>query len=283
MKRGNRPVPVEFLLGVLGDFFKYQATRTAAQISYYLLFSLFPLVMIVIGTVGFLHLDARAVIESIESVVPMTDLLEGYVSYVVSNETPALMVAGIAMAVTTSSAAFRGLMSVTGEITGHPSFRGVAFFAVSLVMSLVLLLTIFGFLLATVTGRWFLRLLSRRFHLDALVLAWQWLRFPVVFALGVLALTAVYRVCLNKRAIPSLRAWPGAVFASVALVIGTAVFSSFISISSNYSLVYGSLASIIILLLWFFVCGNILVLGNLVNYHLARPEDREAAVVLTVR
>ena len=59
----------------------------------------------------------------------------------------------------------------------------------------------------------------------------------------------------------------------IGLVIGTAVFSLFIGMSSRYSMVYGSLASIIILMLWFFLCGNILVLGNVVNFVLAKEKS----------
>ena len=43
------------------------------------------------------------------------------------------------------------------------------------------------------------------------------------------------------------------------------LFSWFIGMSSKYSLVYGSLASVIILLLWLYLCGNILILGNVFN------------------
>ena len=36
--------------------------------------------------------------------------------------------------------------------------------------------------------------------------------------------------------------------------------------STRYSLIYGSLASVIILLVWLYLCGNVLILGNVVNY-----------------
>lgn len=278
--------PAQFVLRTLQVYLKHQVPRTAAQMSYYLLFSLFPLLMIVISTLGFLHLDADWVLRVMTSANSVfADVFREYVTYVITNESPALMWAGILIALTTSSAAFRGLMRVSGEICGRPSFHGAAMFLVSFAMSAVLLLTIFAFLLATVTGRWFLTLLVERFHITAVAWAWQWLRFPIVFALGVLALTAIYRVSLSKKALPAGRAWPGAVFASVALVIGTAVFSLFISMSSRYSLVYGSLASIMILLLWLFVCSNILVLGNVINYVLARNRSGDGAptIVFSLR
>ena len=58
--------------------------------------------------------------------------------------------------------------------------------------------------------------------------------------------------------------WPPS-FAAAALVAASILFSWFIGMSSKYSLVYGSLASVIILLLWLYLCGNILILGNVFN------------------
>ena len=257
---------LQFIVRLVKTYMEKQVPRAAAQMSYYLLFCLFPLLLVVVAALGFFHLDVSEVMKIIDRLSPVAgDLMGDYVTYVVENESAGLMAAGIVMAVTASSAAFRGLMRITGEIAGRPTFRGFAMFGVSIIMSLVLLLTIFAFLLATVTGRWFLTILTERLHIAAVAWIWQWLRFPIVFALGVLAITALYRVCLSKKALPDSRAWPGAVFASVTLVLGTGLFSMFISMSSRYSMVYGSLANIILLMLWFFVCSNILVIGNLIN------------------
>lgn len=269
-----RSKPLRFVVRVIQTYLNNNVPRAAAQISYYLLFSLFPVLMIIISTLGLLHLDLASAMKVVENLPIQQDVLETYVTYVVTNESPALLWGGILMALTASSAAFRGLMRVSGEISGQLAFRKWVVYPVSFAMSAVLLLTIFAFLVATVTGQWFLSWITSRFHLTAVVWAWRWLRFPIMFALGVLALTALYRVSLSKKALPDGKAWPGAVFASVALVIGTAVFSIFISMSSRYSLVYGSLASIIILMLWFFVCANILVLGNVVNYALTMERQQ---------
>lgn len=259
-----------FTLRLARVYFSRQVPRAAAQMSYYLLFSLFPLLLILVAALGFFRLDVGAVLEVIHDLSPVAEeVLGDYITYVAGNRAPGLMAGGLAMAITASSAAFRALMRLTGEAAGRPAFQGIALFAVSVGMSALLLVIIFVLLLATVTGRWFLALLSRWMHMAAVAWLWQWLRFPVVFALGVLALTALYRVSLSKRALPGSRAWPGAVLASVGLVTGTGLFSMFISMSSRYSLVYGSLANIILLMLWLFVCSNILLSGNLVNCLLA--------------
>ena len=58
---------------------------------------------------------------------------------------------------------------------------------------------------------------------------------------------------------------PGALFCTIGLCAATVWFALFIRGSAKYSLVYGSLASMILLLTWIFICGNLLLLGIAVN------------------
>ena len=48
---------------------------------------------------------------------------------------------------------------------------------------------------------------------------------------------------------------------ALTMVASSGIFSLFIGMSSRYALVYGSLASLIILLVWLYFCGNVLLLG----------------------
>ena len=49
--------------------------------------------------------------------------------------------------------------------------------------------------------------------------------------------------------------------ATLALVAASGFFSWFIGMSSRYSLIYGSLVSIVVLLIWLYLCGQILFLA----------------------
>ena len=57
----------------------------------------------------------------------------------------------------------------------------------------------------------------------------------------------------------------GALVAAAALVVASMIFSWIIGLSSRYSLVYGSLTSMIVMLVWLYLCGNILIIGNVFN------------------
>ena len=94
---------------------------------------------------------------------------------------------------------------------------------------------------------------------------WQTVRFLILFCLVLLFVLLTYRLSA-PRGKPRPPVLTGGLLASVAMVCASMLFSWFIGLSSRYSLVYGSLASLIVLLVWLYLCGNILILGNVVNY-----------------
>ena len=94
---------------------------------------------------------------------------------------------------------------------------------------------------------------------------WQWLKYGILLAVVFLFVLLLYRFSAPGQA-PSPPVIPGALLAAVSLAGASLVFSVIVSHSARYSLVYGSLASVIIMLVWLYLCGNILILGNVVNY-----------------
>lgn len=127
-------------------------------------------------------------------------------------------------------------------------------------------------LVVVVTGNWFFNLIEQVFHLERVAErfgTWQWMKYLLLLGIVFLFILLLYRV--HRPADPSPPPSDGGrAGASVALAAASVIFSWFMARSTNYSLVYGSLASVIILLVWLYLCGNILILGSVVNavlYH----------------
>ena len=163
-------------------------------------------------------------------------------------------------------------MSIMREIFGRSNFTGFRQIIASVVFSVLLLVTIYLSLVVVVTGNWFFHLLGGLLGLSDLVDrfgTWQWLKYLLLLAIVFLFILLLYRfVAPLKKPRPPVV--PGALFASVALVVASLLFSLIMSRSTRYSLVYGSLASLIILLVWLYLCSNIFILGNVVNYVIDR-------------
>lgn len=109
----------------------------------------------------------------------------------------------------------------------------------------------------------------------SIVWSWTWLRFLILFAILLMMILILYRLTTPRR--PQHRVLPGAVFSAVAIVCMSILLSWLIGRSTKYSLVYGSLASVVILLFWFQAFGLLLILGVVMNHALeaTAPPDTE--------
>lgn len=260
---------VRFLVDMVEIYFDKHVSRSAAELAYFLILTFFPILICINAFVGLLEIDSSVVLNTLAPFLPgsLLGVVSDYITYISVNESSALLLAGVFMTLFSASAAMRGLMDSMADIYERKSYGGVTKVVFSVIFSLLLLVTIYVSMVAVLTGNWFFNLLRR--YLPAWVpeihmVSWNWTRFAALFGLMFLLMVLVYRMAA-PRSKPRVPVLAGALLASVALVGASMIFSYFIGMSSRYSLVYGSLASVIILLVWLYLCGNIVILGNVFN------------------
>lgn len=261
--------PIAFVSDVVGMYFSHRVSRAAAELAYFLVLTFFPILICVSAFVSKLNLEMTSLLEEASYVLPQEVFLifQDYLGYIDTHQSDAMLVAGVLMSAVFASAAVRGLMNVMHEIYGRATFQGVRQLVASFVFSILLLITIYLSITVVVTGNWFFHMLGQLLKLDDLVAqfgTWQWVKYLLLTALVFLFILLLYRFAspLSRPRPPVI---PGSLVAAVALTISSMVFSYFMENSTKYSLVYGSLTSTIILLVWLYLCGNILIVGSLVN------------------
>lgn len=256
-----------FLVELVQVFLDRRVSSSAAALSYYLTLTLFPMLIIVIDVVGRLPLDAAVVVQSISEVLPpdTASLVGSYLFYVQHHQSTTMLTAAILTIVIAASAAFRGLMSISQEIYCRDVFTSLWGVVFSIVFSLLMVVMIYLSFVVVLTGNWFLNLL--RTHLPFIHIPEHWprMRLLLTFGVAMLFLALLYWLMGPKgRGRPLV--YRGAFLGATLLTLGTNVFSTLMGFTSRYSMVYGSLASIIILMMWLFVCGNIVILGMVYNF-----------------
>ena len=261
---------VRFVKEMVELYFSKHVSRSAAELAYFLILSVFPTLICINAFIGLLHLDINAVMEAAATFVPRESLgvVGEYLRYITYNQTRPLLIAGIFMTLFTASATFRALMNIMDDIYERRSYKGIRQLIASVLFSILFLITIYLSIVVLLTGEWLFHLIEQYLHVNTAYFSWiwdwQWLRFLILFFLVLLFVLLTYRLSA-PRGKPRPPILTGGVLAAVALVAASALFSWFIGMSSRYSLVYGSLASVIILLVWLYLCGNILILGNVFN------------------
>ena len=272
MKRSVGSGAIGFLWEVVQLYFAKRVSRAAAELAYFLVLSFFPFVIVLNAVVGTLPVDLPSLLDEAAGVIPAEALgvIREYVGYITINQSRALLAAGIVMMLFSASAAMRSLMRVMDEIYDRRTYAGLWQVVASVAFAVLFLVTFYLSVVVVLTGNWFFHLLEgvlRRFPIfDGVKLPWQWqwMRFVILFCLVLMFMMLIYKATA-PRGKPRPPVLTGAFLASGALVGFSVLFSYFIGLSSRYSLVYGSLASVVILLVWLYLCGNIVIVGNCFN------------------
>ncbi len=94
--------------------------------------------------------------------------------------------------------------------------------------------------------------------------AWILLRWPIASAMYFLMISYNYYI------LPSVRVRfrdiiPGSIFAAVGFLVVTYVYTIYISLSTNYDILYGSFSHIVVLMLWFWFLAWVMCLGTMFN------------------
>lgn len=251
-------------------FFSDGIPQAAAELSYFLLFSMFPLLMFLNSVLARLDI-------SIDSIAPVLELLPkslqqlitGYLIQLFSTPSFSPMMIGIGLTLYFLSRAVRSMMRTVNGIYHVEVPRGMmrevllsfaitAGFLVSLVCSFVLI----------VAGRMLLRLLPRLLPIPQAVLdmthdASFWVMIAFIFVFLMLFNRVVPNLHLKFREV-----WPGALFSLVAWLLVSWIFSFYVDNMARYSVLYGSLAVIIVLMLWLYIVSMILLMGPQLNHTL---------------
>ena len=256
------------------EFFKLlhkaQVTEHAACLAYTLLFSLFPLLIVIGSFIGHTQLSSPTADVFIKNVLPtqLYRLIRDFLDNAQwMNGTPS-MVAGIVSIYSTMRVTLL-LKKKLRQIYGAPPSQGTGRnWKGALLYSIFFLGAVLFSLVVLMAGEWVLDSLAGAIGFSfLLVRLWLILRFALI---GVLLFGLVF---VTYRYLPSLplRAGlvlPGTLFSTFSWVAISAGFSFYVDNLHDYSLIYGSIGVGMVLLLWLYLTGLVLLSGACLNWYL---------------
>ena len=255
---------------------KKQVLRSAAALSYFLMLSFFPFLICLSWMLGNFQFDIVRLLEYAPGgLIPSSTLqvIVEYLDYVSGRDSAVMLYAGVALMVTTSSGVFRTMLNAMQDIYGKKRYRGIWKYLFSLVYSVFFLIAVYLCVILVVVGNDAISFVRAFFHMDPLVDDWLWVRYPLFFVSLFVILYFVYRLAVPMEK-PRIPVGYGALVTALALVVVSIGFSIFINFSVKYSLVYGSLASVVVLMFWLYICSNVILLGAVLNSVLERRKKK---------
>jgi membrane protein len=249
-------------------YLRHQVGMRSAALAFYLLFALFPILIFISSLVGLLHADIEEELARLAEFLPNSVLMiiRRYLTFVAANPSPRLLAFGLVFSIYFPFRAANALMRSVRKAyrLGPPAaalgqFLKTLLYTILLTFGIVLTVT-----LMTVSDRilaWAVENLKLPVFAAEL---WEMLRFPVIALIGFSALFALYALA-QDGAIHPRDIWPGTLAALVGWLSVSWLYTLYVNRIARYSLLYGSLGTMMVLLIWLNLSAMALILGAELN------------------
>lgn len=255
----------------------------AAQLSYYFLLALFPLLLFLINILGYLAQEGTLfrdrLLLYLAAVMPGSAfaLVRATVDEISVSRGTGKLSFGILAALWAASngmGAISDTLNTAYNVKERRSWWRVRFVSVGLTMALAIL--ILAALAIVLVGGTIGETLASRLGFGSLFTTiWSVIQWPIALIFILTTFNLIYNFAPNIS--PNARRWitPGA-FVGVALwLLVSFGFRVYLGYFDSYSVTYGSLGAVIVLMLWFYLSGVAILIGGEVNCEFQnRPTKR---------
>lgn len=260
-------LPLRILGRAVTNFIEDRGTHMAAAISYYALFSLFPLTLLAVSIFGIVlrapGIQDR-VLNAIITFLPIEDQSIANSLRSVADLGPTLTVISLLGSIWSAgalSAAVRSALNVAFEVDrDRPLLRAKM---IDYMLLPIIGLPLLGGIVLSTAWRLAQEEFASRFGFvdSPLRFVWGTGAVAIPFGLSFVAFLLIYWL-LPARRVLFRHIWPGALLAAGAFETLKGGFTYYLDHFANFDVIYGSLGSVIVLLFWIYLSANIMIFGG---------------------
>lgn len=274
-----------FLGRYIIEFQKLDAPDVAAMLAYYLIFSFFPLALAALSLLSLFGLAD----EILDAVMPLLAnslpnevadiVLEPLRNFVTSQSASFALIFATVSALWSSTKYLAGFGRANDQIIEQETSGSVMLNRIKMLVFTVIVIIVFAIIafFLIISGN-FIGLIDQYFPaLSQIFSLLNSIRIPILLVSLVILLAIIYLVTPSNFSFKTIRQRtfiPGAVLAVLIIAAVTFGLQLYLDISSNFASIYGTIAGLIITLLWFWLINLGILMGAILNHRLELEKRR---------
>lgn len=240
----------------------------AAQLAYFFLLSLFPLLIFLVTLLPYLPITQEEMLGVVADFAPgqTMSFIETTLDEIMSHQNKTLLSFGIIATIWSASNGMNAIIRALNKSYNVKESRSfIVARGMSILFTVAMILVFIIALLLPVFGKQIGVYLFTELGLTSQFIAfWNMLRWLFSALIIFVVFLVLYWIAPNKK-FKCIDATPGAIFATVGWLLVSYGFSYYVSNFGNYSAMYGSIGAVIVLMIWFYLSGIIIILGGEIN------------------
>jgi membrane protein len=269
------------LMRVLRQLLAHDALALAGQLAYFSLLFLFPFLIFIVSLVGLVVDDPESILEAVvastRGFLPQAaiEMLNIYLDHTLRSTSSFTFFVSCLLTLVMGAASTEAIIRAANRAYGVPETRPFWerwFIDVLLVFGFTLLVATMAFVVLSPQTEAFLRSVT---EIPSVVLrSWGVLSWTVVLFNLTLAFDILYYLAPNAH-LPFRWITPGGLMTTILLLISCKIFVFWASNIFRSDQLFGQLGIGIVLLIWLFVIGLVVLVGIEINAQLARMAERK--------
>ena len=254
---------------ILTNMQKDHISASSAQCSYYVILSFVPFIILLLTLIQYTNIHPHQLFDVISEMIPayMSEMVLGVVSEVYSKSIGTISLSLIFILLS----ADRGLFALTKELHTVYNFHGnkrksfLRLKLMSLLKTIIFIVIIVVGLVVLVFGRPIISTIQEHFGIfrNYTIIS------DIIISLIIIFITFIVFLCIYKfipeHNITFKSQIRGALFGSLALNVVSSVFSKYLDIFKGFSITYGSLTTLMLVMMWTYSCFFVIFLGAEIN------------------
>lgn len=263
---------INFFKAFIPKIGEADVTGLSAQLAYFFLLSLFPFLLFIVTLMGFLPMDGDSIMQFLSSFLPdeVVNMIESNLKDIADSRSGGLLSIGV---LGTLWSASNGVNAITKSFNKAYEVEEDRSFIVNRLLSLglmlIIVIVIVFALILSVFGKVIGEYVFNFIGLSEFISSWNVIRWVVTSLTFFIGLYVLYVLAPNEKVRLKDALW-GTLFATVIWQIVSLGFSYYVDTLGNYSATYGSLGTVIILMIWFYLFGIIITTGGVLNAFMIR-------------
>ncbi len=256
-----------YLKSVYKLYTQAQLPFLAAQTSFFVILAFFPFVAFTLTLFQETHLDDTLVMQALSSFLPTSTyiLTLQILESAQANKNLFISIGGVIASLWPFSRAVESLIvSINAVYDGekHPPLKRLG---LSLVLTAAFVLLVVLSTVLLLFGRYLGEVLFQYLGSpDTFIRIWDFLRYQFSVLIVLIIFMLLYKtVPLQKVKVGEI--FPGAAFATILWMLLSFAFSFFMSRFFKFASIYGSIAGIILLLMWLHWAMHVILIGAVIN------------------
>lgn len=254
---------------LLDNMSKDHVSEYSAQCAYYVILSFIPFIILLLTLIQYTNIESGQLFEALSNIIPdsMNEMVLGIVREVYSKSIGTVSISLIF----TLFSADKGLFALSKGLhliynfTDNKNKSWIYLKVMSLFQTIIFIIIITLSMVIMVFGKTIISTAKESFGLfENYNISSEIITRIAILIIAFVVFLCIYKF-MSRHKIDLKSQIRGAIFASIAINIVSYIFSRYLVIFKGFSITYGSLTTLMLIMMWTYTCFYIIFLGAEIN------------------